>query len=189
MNIYVIRHGQTSYNLKKLYQGQTDIPLNKTGEQQAKKTAQKFRSLNIDNILVSPLTRTRQTARYISEVTGIIPEIEEELIERNFGDMEGKPNREDCNIQMLLDYNNNYSIYNIEPIQELFKRIYKCMDRIIEKYRNKEIVLVTHAGVAQAIECYFNGMPKDNDLEAVALKTGEIRKYIVQKNKITEKLL
>lgn len=177
MSIYVIRHGQTDYNLINVYQGQTDIPLNDTGIEQAKEIAQKFIDFSIDYILVSPLSRARKTAEYISEIVGVKPIVDEELIERSFGDMEGHPNREDCNLQMLLDYDANYDICNVEPIQALFKRVYKCMDRIIEEYRGKNIVLVTHAGVAQAIECYFNGLPKDRNIEKLALKTGEIRKY------------
>lgn len=183
MNIYVIRHGQTDYNLKNLYQGQTDIPLNSKGIQQAKETSQKFKELkiNVDVILASPLSRAQETAKYVSEAVGVSLITEKGLIERSFGDMEGHPNREDCNITMLLDYDKNYNICNVEPIQDLFKRVYSCMERIIEKYKNKDVVLVTHAGVAQAIECCFNGLPKDKDLESVALKNGEIRKYSVER--------
>lgn len=182
MNIYVIRHGQTDYNVKNVYQGQTDIPLNSKGIQQAKEVAQKVKNLKIkvDFILVSPLSRAQETAKYISEAIGISFITEKGLIERSFGDMEGHPNKEDCNIAMLLDYDKNYNIYNVEPIQDLFKRVYECMEIIIEKYKNKNLVLVTHAGVAQAIECYFNGLPKGKDLESVALKNGEIRKYCIE---------
>lgn len=180
MSIYVIRHGQTDYNLINVYQGQTDIPLNEMGIRQAKETAQKFVNLKIDEILVSPLSRARKTAEYISEVTGVEPIVDNGLIERSFGDMEGHPNREDCNLQMLLDYDANYDICNVEPIQTLFKRVSRCMDRIINQYKGKNVVLVTHAGVAQAIECYFNGLPKDKDIEALALKTGEVREYNVK---------
>lgn len=56
------------------------------------------------------------------------------------------------------------------------------MDDIVERYKDSDnIVLVTHAGVAQAIECYFNGIPEDKDLERIALKTGEVRRYIGRK--------
>lgn len=177
MSIFVIRHGQTDYNLMNVYQGHTDIPLNDKGIEQAKETAKKFEGKKIDAILVSPLSRAKQTAKYVSDVTGIIPIVEEGLIERSFGDMEGHHNREDCNLQMLLDYNKNYDICNVEPIQTFIKRISNCMDKIIEKYQGKNIVLVTHGGVSIAIECYFNGIPEDQNLDALALRNCEVREY------------
>ena len=178
MKIYVVRHGQTDYNINGLFQGRKDIPLNSIGIKQAEETAQKFKNIPVDIILVSPLTRAKETAKYISNVTGIKPVIEQDLIERNFGDMEGKPNREDCNIKMLLDYEKNYNICNVEPIQSLFKRVSDCLDKIIDKYMGKNVVLVTHGGVAQAIDIYFHGFPESKDLQSIALKNCEVREYV-----------
>lgn len=180
MELYVVRHGQTDYNLKNIFQGRIDIPLNNVGINQAKETALKFKEIPIDAILVSPLTRAIQTAEYISAVTGVDLEIDNRLIERSFGDMEGHPNRPDWNIQMMLDYNKNYTNENIEPIQMLFKRIYDLLDDITEKYKDKKVVVVTHGGISQPIECYFNGMPEIPDfehLELLTLKNCEVRKY------------
>ena len=178
MKIYVVRHGQTDYNINGLFQGRKDIPLNSAGIKQAEETAQKFKNIPVDIILVSPLTRAKETAKYISNVTGIKPVIEQDLSERNFGDMEGKPNREDCNIKMLLDYEKNYNICNVEPIQSLFKRVSDCLDKIIDKYMGKNVVLVTHGGVAQAIDIYFHGFPENKDLQSIALKNCEVREYV-----------
>ena len=180
MNIYVIRHGQTDYNVRKLFQGQMDINLNEVGKKQAEETAKKFEGVKIDNIISSPLSRAYKTAQYISKVTKTPIKIEEGLKERSFGQMEGKENREDCNIEMMLDNERNYDLYEIEPIQEFFNRVGICLEKIISKYKNKDIVLVTHAGVTQAIEFYFNGMPADKNLEAYALKNCEVRKYEIK---------
>jgi len=110
MEIYVVRHGQTEYNVKNIFQGHVNVPLNEVGIQQAKETANKFVGKKIDKILVSPLERAIQTASYISQVTGVKISIEPRLIERNFGDIEGKPSRVDWNIQMMLDYEKNKRI-------------------------------------------------------------------------------
>ena len=185
MSIYVVRHGQTDYNVKQLFQGHMDIPLNELGKEQALKTALKFKNIDLDMILVSPLKRTIQTAQPISEITGIPITIEKRIIERSFGDMEGHQNRNDWNIKMMLDYEKNYNIENIEPIQSLFKRIYDFLDEILEKYKDKKIALVTHGAVSQAIECYFNGMPEVVDfehLENLTLKICEVRLYEREKN-------
>lgn len=193
MKIYVVRHGQTDYNVKKVFQGHIDIPLNETGKKQAQETAEKFKNIDVDMILVSPLQRTLQTAEPISQITGVPITIEKRLIERCFGDMEGHQNREDWNIKMMLDYEKNYDIENIEPIQSLFKRIYDFLDEITERYKDKKMVLVTHGAVSQPIECYFNGMPQIVDfehLEPLTLKNCEIRKYEVRqqnKNEVEER--
>ncbi len=188
MNIYVVRHGQTDFNVQKRFQGHIDTTLNNNGIEQARRTASKFSGIKIDEILVSPLTRAKQTAQFISEVTGVAIKIEEGLIERCFGNMEGKMNSEKCNIQMLSDYDKNCNINNVETIQDLFKRIYSCMDNIIDKYSNKNIVLVTHGCVTQAIECYFNGIPEDRDVLALALKNCEIKKYNIEKRSKVRRL-
>lgn len=177
MEIYVLRHGQTDYNVRNVYQGQIDVPLNNVGIEQAKEIAKKFTDIKVDAILVSPLTRAKQTAQYVSEVTKTPMTIEKGLIERSFGEMEGHHNREDCNIQMLSDYDKNYDIFNVEPIQNLFKRVYSFMDSIVERFKGKDIVLVTHACVAEAIECYCKGMPEDKDILSLVLKNGEVRRY------------
>ena len=131
-------------------------------------------------ILVSPLQRALQTAKPISKITEVPITIEDRIIERSFGNMEGHQNREDWNIKMMLDYEKNYDIENIEPIQSLFKRVYDFLDEITEKYKDKKVVLVTHGAVSQPIECYFNGMPEVVDfehLEKLTLKNCEVRKY------------
>lgn len=182
MELYVVRHGQTDYNVKHLFQGHADIPLNQVGIKQAEETAMKFKDIKINRILVSPLQRAIQTASFIEKVTKIEAIIEKRLIERSFGEMEGKHSRPDWNIQMMLDYSKNYNYENIEPIQEFFTRIYNFLDDIIQKYKHESIVLITHGAVSQPIECYFNGMPQVCDfehLEPLTLKNCEIRKYEV----------
>lgn len=132
-------------------------------------------------ILVSPLKRAIQTAMCISEKVKVPINIEECLIERSFGKMEGCKNTDDCNIEMMLDYKKNYTMYDIEPIQSLFERIYRFLDELIEKYNEKKILLVTHGAVSQVIECYFNGKPDIMDfehLEKLTLKNCEVRKYV-----------
>ena len=42
----------------------------------------------------------------------------------------------------------------------------------------KNVVLVTHGGVAQAIDIYFHGFPENKDLQSIALKNCEVREYV-----------
>ena len=74
-HFYFIRHGQTVWNVENKICGATDSPLTEYGREQAKKTGQKIltEGVKADEILCSPLSRAADTARLISEMTGILP--------------------------------------------------------------------------------------------------------------------
>ncbi|MEZ5023353.1 MAG: histidine phosphatase family protein [Chitinophagales bacterium] len=62
--IYIIRHGQTDFNLKKIVQGRgVDSELNTTGQQQAKAFFDHYKHIEFDHIFISELQRTKQTVQ------------------------------------------------------------------------------------------------------------------------------
>lgn len=71
--LYFVRHGQTIWNVENKICGATDIALTDLGHQQAIETGKKIleEGIQADEILYSPLVRAAETARHISEVTGI----------------------------------------------------------------------------------------------------------------------
>ena len=157
MNIIVVRHGQTDWNVRDLLQGRTDIELNETGKLQAIETASNLKNINIDAIFVSPLKRTRRTAEEINRTKNLNMTIDERLIERGFGDYEGKT----CvDFKRYWDLQANVSDNNVEPIKELFERIYSLLNELWELYGNtdKTILLVTHNGTNLAITSILNGL-------------------------------
>ena len=82
--LYFVRHGQTIWNVENKICGATDIALTDLGHQQAIETGKKIlkEGIQADEILHSPLVRAAETARHISEVTGIPARMEPRLIER-----------------------------------------------------------------------------------------------------------
>ena len=67
MRIYLIRHGETDWNIDRRYQGIEDIPLNNTGVMQAKLCAKALSNMQFDAIYSSPLTRAYDTAALIAQ--------------------------------------------------------------------------------------------------------------------------
>ncbi len=63
--IYIVRHGQTDWNVKGIYQGRIDIPLNETGREQARKTKKELEGIKFDKVFSSPLKRALETAQII----------------------------------------------------------------------------------------------------------------------------
>ena len=92
-HIYFVRHGQTIWNVENKICGATDIVLTELGHEQAKEAGREIlrQGLKIDEILYSPLIRASETARHISEITGIPAREEIRLKEQNFGKYESTP--------------------------------------------------------------------------------------------------
>ena len=92
-HFYFVRHGETVWNVENKICGATDIELTERGHQQAIETGRKILDMGIhaDIILTSPLVRAKETARHISEITGIPMEVEPRVIEQNFGIWESTP--------------------------------------------------------------------------------------------------
>ena len=90
---YFTRHGQTVWNVENKICGATDIALTDLGHQQAAELGERIlkEGIKIDEILYSPLMRAADTAKHISEVTGIPAREELRLKEQNFGKYESNP--------------------------------------------------------------------------------------------------
>ena len=84
-----IRHGETDYNAKGLLTGQTDVPLNQRGQQQAFKAVALIRDKNIKRIVHSPLIRAKQTAEIINHYLNVPLYEYDSLKEHGWGILEG----------------------------------------------------------------------------------------------------
>lgn len=178
MGIYVIRHGKTDWNEESKIQGQTNIKLNEIGIKQASEVRKEIEQKNIDLIICSPLDRTKQTAQIINKNMNIPIQYNEKFMERNFGVLEGKKTEEIENLNEYFEYNVNKEVEDGENIQRFFNRVFEGMKEIEKEYKEKNVLLVTHGGVARAIDYYFNGKLKEkSDLEKAILKTCELREY------------
>lgn len=162
MKLYVVRHGQTDWNIKNLLQGSTDVELNEVGINQAFQASNKLSSTVFDAIYASPLKRTLKTTEIINQNMNLPIITDDRLIEREFGNFEGRPGKE-IDFKKYWDYDINVQENNIEPIQVFYNRIKDFLQDIIKKYdnTNKNILVVTHNGVNLAIDSLLNGMPKN----------------------------
>ena len=89
MRFYVTRHGQTAWNVENIVCGSTDLPLNETGEAQARETAALLQHVTFDRVFCSPLLRARQTAGIICQGRDIPLTIDPRLREQDYGEYEG----------------------------------------------------------------------------------------------------
>lgn len=90
MKLWLIRHGQTDVNLEKRMQGRSDLPLNETGREQARRAAETVKGVSFDVVFASPLKRAVETASILSGFPEEKIIRDERLIETNFGKYEGR---------------------------------------------------------------------------------------------------
>jgi probable phosphoglycerate mutase len=94
MLFYFVRHGETESNAGGLLAGSLDHVLNARGHAQARALAARIQTAvghPLHRILVSDLTRARETASYLAEALQLQPEVFAEFREWNFGEWEGQP--------------------------------------------------------------------------------------------------
>lgn len=152
--IYVTRHGKTEWNALKKVMGKYDMPLSEIGIEQAKQTKENVKDINFDIIISSPLLRARQTANIINEDRNIPIIYDDRISERDFGEMEGK-RIDEFDFDSFWDYHKNIKYKKAENIQDFFNRIYSAVNEYKDKYKDKNILLVTHGGVNIALYCFF----------------------------------
>ena len=169
--IIVVRHGQTDWNLEKRYQGRMDIELNGTGIKQATEISLKLSNIKFDKVFSSPLKRAYATAQLITQNIIIT---DNRLIERCNGILEGKLKSE---IKESIDFNSPDTKLGIENIIDFKNRIFNFLDEITTKYKNQNILIVTHAGVSLYIREYFEGVPTNNDYSLYKLENCDYLEY------------
>lgn len=177
MNIYIIRHGETSWNKEFRVQGRSDIPLTKTGIEQAQKTAEAFKNQGIffDHVYTSPLSRAKQTAKIISGLSESNITSDERLIEFAFGEIEGATQQERETNPKFAGFKNFFispKDYRPLPGGETFVEVLERTKNFWEneikplgtsEYADnkaeKNILITTHGGTLQSLLIYVDKRP------------------------------
>jgi broad specificity phosphatase PhoE len=146
--LYYMRHGESVLNTKLLYAGRTETPLTAEGQAQAQTAgrAAKVQNVHIDLIVTSPLERAIETAQIFAEEIGLSPKkivIDKQLIERDFGNLEGKP--------WTPVHDSAYQHqFDIETNDQLVARAKKALDWI-KTLPADNVLVVSHGGFGRAL--------------------------------------
>jgi len=142
--LYLMRHGQTVFNLKKKVQGWCDSPLTELGIQQAKIAGEYFKENQIffDHAYSSTSERACDTLEYVtdmpySRVKGIK--------EWNFGDFEGEPEY----LNPPLPYGDFFVKYGGENEIDMRKRVSDTLFEIMKKDDHKIVLAVSHGAACR----------------------------------------
>jgi broad specificity phosphatase PhoE len=165
--IYLVRQGETDWNLFKKANGVTDTFLNQTGIAQAKLQAENLRNVNFDACFCSPQTRARQTCEIIYKGPIVF---DDRLVEINCGEFEGKDETADM-IKLFWQVIQTGDM-GTESWKEFIKRNCDFCDMVVEDHKEKNVLIVTHSANARVINYYFNGKPEHYDFLKSVVKNG-----------------
>ncbi len=164
--LYLVRHGETELNKKGCYYGWTDCELTQNGVEQAELLHQSFQKIKLDVTISSDLKRAVNTASIVCDGKDIEILKDTRLRELNFGAWEGKHYTE-----IMQQYKENWEAWtrdwqNAAPIQgesftEMCQKVCQCIDELIARYRDKEVLIVTHQGVLRIIITYLLNISMD----------------------------
>lgn len=158
MRLILIRHGETPWNASQRYQGQTDIPLNDCGREQAARLADYLlENEALQAIYCSDLSRAAATADIVARPFNIRPIPDTRLREFCFGIWEGLTFNEiweGCREDFEKWFNNfeEFCIPQGESFTDLSERSLQAI-KDIEARHSGTVAVVTHGGVIKAVLC------------------------------------
>lgn len=146
--IFLIRHGETVDNARRIMQGQMPGELNETGREQARQVAERLANEQIDVVVASDLRRAMQTAEYISERLGLPITTTPLLRERDWGSFTG---------MYIPDLRGKKWTDDIETEEALLSRARSFLVYITTTWPGKRVVAVGHGIINKAILAVYAG--------------------------------
>lgn len=161
--IILVRHGQTVWNTREVFRGQTDIELDETGLKQAELLGAYLSQGKVDAVFSSPLKRAVQTAQAIVRRHGLAVEIAPGLNDINFGEWQGLSLQE-----VGIRFKELFAVWSSEPhrvripsgesLDNVHQRAQTVVNQVVKKYTGKVVVLVSHRVVNKVLICSLLGL-------------------------------
>lgn len=171
MELIFVRHGETDGNKEGILQGQSyDVGLNKVGVQQVEELIPELEKLNFDLIFSSPLKRARDSAEIIGVHFDVPIELDDNLMERDFGSLGGRNRLEVSEILnmseedfrvMLSSDTYDFRTYGGESEEDVKRRVLNFLERVKADYLDKKILVVTHGGIILWMHRFYSEEPYD----------------------------
>lgn len=163
--IYIVRHGQTDFNLRGIVQGSgVDSSLNGLGQMQGAAFFKAYHSVDFDKVYTSALKRTVQSVQAFLD-KGIRHESLADLNEISWGNKEGQaitPEEDEYYHYMLKQWqlgNTALRIEGGESPDEVYTRLKRAMDHIMSKPEEKTVLICMHGRAIRILMCLLLNYP------------------------------
>jgi probable phosphoglycerate mutase len=192
--LYLIRHGQTDYNLNGIIQGSgVDSDLNKTGIKQANLFYQRYRDHQFDLILTSQLKRTVQSVQPFLQ-SGYPHEAWKELNEINWGYFEGletTPEYQKIYREVVRGWQDGHlhtSVRGGETPLEMWERQERAFNKILS-LDQENLLICMHGRAMRSFLCLLTGIPlkKMDEFEHTNLCLYRLEQADIKRFEITDR--
>ena len=164
--IALLRHAETAVRHAGRFVGSTDLPLAPEGRRKAALLASGIASMRPSRLVCSPLLRARQTAEPLGEALGMVPEIDPDLREIDFGRWEGMTfdairESDPEGVARWARFEPDFAFPGGESIDRFLARVRRAAKRLARLAEGDapSVLAVTHGGVIRAMICHLLGLP------------------------------
>lgn len=157
--LIIVRAGQTAWNKENRFRGRIDLPMDDTGFRQAEAVSRRISAeFQPAAVLSSPLQRTMQTAEVIARPLGLTVQTDEGLLDMDYGDFAGLDPAEAGSrfadlYRAWLDVPQLVRLPQGESLEDARTRATDLIQRMIDRYPDRQIILVSHLVICQMLLC------------------------------------
>lgn len=162
--LYLVRHGQTDWNIEGRWQGHVDIPLNALGHQQAASVAKALAGEGLSAIYSSDLSRARQTAEALSAASGQSIRFDPRLREIHQGEWQGLKvseirERYGEAFDRRMDNPETFAPPGGETVAQVRDRLAAAVVDICRTHTDQRVAIVSHGFSVGVMRVHFTGLP------------------------------
>jgi len=162
-NIFLVRHGQTTWNLEKRWQGSKNSDLTQLGINQINHSKISLEKYSINHAFVSPAKRALDSMNILLSHRKIEPVVLDDLREITLGAWEGKTQDEvaKLNPTQYFNYWNKPDLFflpNAESYEELQTRVINVLDHLFKTYEGSNILVVSHGVSIKVALAYYSNV-------------------------------
>ncbi len=160
--LILVRHGETLWNIEKIYRGRADVNLDEIGIRQAQLLGKYLSNCKLEAIYSSPLRRAMDTANIVAYYQKIRVNIAPGLIDFDYGEWQSMPEQEAKRLYPTLHNEWHNNPHNVrmpggESLEDVRRRAIKVVDAVLSKYQ-ESVVLVSHRVVNKVLICSLLGL-------------------------------
>ena len=160
--LILARHGETMWNVEKVFRGRADVNLDEVGIKQAELLGKYLSNWELEAIYSSPVKRALDTANIVARYQKVAVRIAEGLTDFDFGEWQSLPESEVRRLypDLFNEWHNNPDKVRMpggESLEDVRRRAVEVVNDIVSRHQGN-VLLVSHRVVIKVLICYLLGL-------------------------------